>query len=637
MDRNSIIGFVLIAAILAGYTWYSMPNAEEQAAIAAEQRKEDSLAAVEIEHQAQEKEKELKAQQTSATGGSAVATISAALPGDTVVIINGDTLNADSVRQAEQNARYGIFHPSSQGTPEEIVIENKHLQVALSTHGAAPSVIRLKEYQTYHKTPLLLADPDSGNYEFRFFLGNADISTKDLFFTAEKLGNDGVRLTAATTDPDKFLRITYQLDSANYFLDVRAELVGLENEVDVRKTVFNWELTGLSNEKFRDGELQKSGVYYKYFSDDRQYLSESSEDQKELEGRTNWVAFKQDFFTIGLISVEGFAGDGSEIAITPLTDSTHTKRYSAKLFFEKERGAKVDIPMRIFLGPNHFGTLRRTEVADFDHIIDLGWGIFGWMNQWLVIPIFNLFDGWGWSYGIIILVLTLVIKLLLMPLTYKNFISSAKMRVLKPEMDAINEKHKDGDMLKKQQATMDLYRKAGVNPASGCLPMLVQMPVLYAMFRFFPASIELRQQSFLWADDLSTYDSVLALPFSIPAYGSHVSLFTILMAASTMIYTAINSKQMPQQQGMPNMKLMMYLFPVMMLFFMNSLPAGLSYYYLLANVISILQMTAFKSLFVNEDKIRAQLLLNMKTPRKKSKWQQRLEDMQKQQQAARKR
>ena len=637
MDRNSIIGFVLIAAILAGYTWYSMPNAEEQAAIAAEQRKEDSLAAVEIEHQAQEKEKELKAQQTSATGGSAVATISAALPGDTVVIINGDTLNADSVRQAEQNARYGIFHPSSQGTPEEIVIENKHLQVALSTHGAAPSVIRLKEYQTYHKTPLLLSDPDSGNYEFRFFLGNADISTKDLYFTAEKLGNDGVRLTAATTDPAKFLRITYQLDSANYFLDVRAELVGLENEVDVRKTVFNWELTGLSNEKFRDGELQKSGVYYKYFSDDRQYLSESSEDQKELEGRTNWVAFKQDFFTIGLISVEGFAGDGSEIAITPLTDSTHTKRYSAKLFFEKERGAKVDIPMRIFLGPNHFGTLRRTEVADFDHIIDLGWGIFGWMNQWLVIPIFNLFDGWGWSYGIIILVLTLVIKLLLMPLTYKNFISSAKMRVLKPEMDAINEKHKDGDMLKKQQATMDLYRKAGVNPASGCLPMLVQMPVLYAMFRFFPASIELRQQSFLWADDLSTYDSVLALPFSIPAYGSHVSLFTILMAASTMIYTAINSKQMPQQQGMPNMKLMMYLFPVMMLFFMNSLPAGLSYYYLLANVISILQMTAFKSLFVNEDKIRAQLLLNMKTPRKKSKWQQRLEDMQKQQQAARKR
>ncbi|MBX2972063.1 MAG: membrane protein insertase YidC, partial [Flavobacteriales bacterium] len=240
--------------------------------------------------------------------------------------------------------------------------------------------------------------------------------------------------------------------------------------------------------------------------------------------------------------------------------------------------------------------------------------------------------------GVIILVLTIAIKLLLMPLTYKNFVSSARMRLLKPEMDVINEKYKDGDALKKQQATMDLYRKAGVNPASGCLPMLVQMPVLFAMFKFFPSSIELRQKSFLWADDLSTYDSILTWTGDIPlvsfAFGNHISLFTILMAASTMIYTAINSKQMPTQQGMPNMKLMMYLFPVMMLFFMNSLPAGLSYYYLLANVISILQMTVMKSWFVNEDKIRAELVQNMRTPKKKSKWQQRLEDMQKQQQAA---
>lgn len=375
-------------------------------------------------------------------------------------------------------------------------------------------------------------------------------------------------------------------------------------------------------------------MYYKYFNADRDYLSESSAESKKLEGRTNWVAFKQDFFTVGIISNDGFASNGSEIAVLPLEDSVHTKQYAAHLFFEKGRDARVDLPMRFYLGPNHYGTLRRTEVAEFDRIIDLGWGIFGWMNKWLVIPIFNWLDGWGWNYGIIILVLTIVIKLLLMPLTYKNYISSARMRLLKPEMDVINEKHKDGDVMKKQQATMDLYRKAGVNPASGCLPMLVQLPVLYAMFRFFPASIELRQQSFLWAHDLSTYDSIVNLPFTVPlGYGNHVSLFTILMAASTMIYTAINSKQMPQQQGMPSMKLMMYLFPVMMLFFMNSLPAGLSYYYLLANVISILQMTVMKSWFVNEDKIRAELLQNMKTPRKKSKWQQRLEDMQKQQQA----
>lgn len=629
MDRNSIIGFVLIAAILGAYTWYTMPSAEEQARL---QHQQDSLAAVEIEQQARLAEEALKAKGST---GNTAGTATLAPAKDSILVVNGDTLNADSVRLALENQRFGIFQAAASGTAEEVVIENERLQVAINTHGAQPSVIRLKEYQTYHKTPLYLADPDSGNYEFRFFLGKNDISTKDLHFTAEKLGTTGVRLKAATTNPAKFLRITYQLDTTSYFMDVRAELVGLDNEVDASSTVFNWEVIGFSNEKYRDGELQKSGVYYKYFSADRDFLSESGEDSKKLEGKTNWVAFKQDFFTVGLVSSEGFASNGSEIAITPLTDSTHTKKYSAKLFFEKERGAKVDLPIRMYLGPNHYGTLVDTEIPQFDKVIDLGWGIFGWMNKWLVIPIFNWLDGWGWSYGIIILVLTIVIKVLLMPLTYRNFISSAKMRVLKPEMDAINEKHKDGDMLKKQQATMDLYRKAGVNPASGCVPMLVQLPVLYAMFRFFPASIELRQQSFLWADDLSTYDSILSLPFSIPAYGTHVSLFTILMAASTMIYTAINSKQMPQQQGMPSMKLMMYLFPVMMLFFMNSLPAGLSYYYLLANVISILQMTLFKSVFVNEGKIRAQLELNMRTPKKKSKWQQRLEDMQKQQQQAR--
>jgi YidC/Oxa1 family membrane protein insertase len=629
MDRNSIIGFVLIAAILGAYTWYSMPSAEEQERM---RFVEDSVASVQLEEKARLAEAELKAEQQVAKATAAIE------EAPSLIVVNGDTLDPDSVKNAAAAQRFGIFHPASTGANKEVIIENERLWVSLSTHGAKPSIIRLKGYKTYHGTPLLLADPDSGNYEFRFFLGNTDISTKDLHFDVERIGSSGVRFNANSEVPGKSVQLTYILDTASYFMDVRCELVGLEAEVDARNVVFNWELVGLSNEKYRDGELQKSSVYYKYFSDDRNYLSETSEDELELEGRTNWVAFKQGFFTVAMVSEDGFADNGSEVSIQPLSDTAVTKRYEAKLFFEKERGAAVDLPFRMYLGPNHYGTLRRTEIAQFDKIIDLGWGIFGWMNKWLVIPIFNFLDGWGWNYGIIILVLTLVIKLLLMPLTYKNFVSSAKMRVLKPEIDAINEKHKDGDALKKQQATMDMYRKAGVNPASGCLPMVVQMPILYAMFRFFPASIELRQQSFLWADDLSTYDSVLSLPFTVPlGYGSHVSLFTILMAASTMIYTAINSKQMPTQQGMPNMKLMMYLFPVMMLFFMNSLPAGLSYYYLLANVISILQMTLFKRVFVDEDKIRASLLTNMSKPKKKSKWQQRLEDMQKQQQAARKR
>lgn len=634
MDRNSVIGIVLIVAILFGYTWYTMPSEEE---LAAQQRSIDSLATLELEKRAKEESAVLELKERGDSGVVAQGIVDTSSTQEDRLLAAADSALVDSLRSAALAQKFSVFQPASQGTAEEVTIANDHLQVSISTHGARPTMMLLKQYQTYHKTPLLLADPDSGTYEFKFIVGKTDISTQNLFFSVERKDTDAVVLRASTGDPAKFLRITYHLDSSSYFMDARAEFVSMAEEVDARNLVFHWDLVGRNNEKHQPTEQQKCGVYYKYFSADRDYLSETEADEQKLEGRTNWVAFKQDFFTVAMVSKEGFASNGSELAIVPLTDSAHTKRYEATLYFEKERGAAPSVDMRFYLGPNHYGTLKATELPEFEKIIDLGWGIFGWMNQWLVIPIFNWLDGWGWNYGIIILVLTIVIKLLLMPLTYKNLVASTKMRVLKPEMDVINEKHKDGDALKKQQATMELYRKAGVNPASGCLPMLVQMPILYAMFRFFPASIELRQEKFLWADDLSSYDSVLDLPFTIPAYGDHVSLFTLLMAASTIVYSLINQKQMPTQQGMPSMKLLIWLFPIMMLFFLNNFSAGLSYYYLLANVISILQMTLLKSWFVNEEKIRAQLLLNMKTPKKKSRWAQRLEDMQKQQQAARRR
>ena len=629
MDRNSIIGIILIVAILFGYTLWTMPSEEEKAAY---QRQLDSLANVEAEQHARLTEEKLKADSAKAARASATPDTSAS-PTDQALV--------DSLRAASVNRRFGLFAPAAEGKAEEITIANERLQVSFSTKGARPTVMVLKEYRTYKQTPLLLADPDSGRYEFTFRADQGDISTADLYFTAEKLGEDGVRFTAPTTSAGKSLRITCTLDTASYFLNTSMEFVGMKEVVDPSYFQFNWEIAGLSNEKHQPSESQKCGIYFKYFADDRDYIGETEAEEEKLVGRANWVAFKQDFFTVAMVSDEGFSSNGSRIAVRPIETqelqgdqfvATHTKHYSATLLFQKDKTAEPSVSMRYYLGPNHFGTLRRTEIADFQKIMDLGWGIFGWMNQWLVIPIFNWLDGWGWNYGIIILVLTLVIKLLLMPLTYKNLVASARMRVLKPEMDAISEKHKDGDAMKKQQATMDLYRKAGVNPASGCVPMLIQLPVLYAMFRFFPASIELRQEKFLWADDLSSYDSILDLPFTIPAYGDHVSLFTLLMAASTIIYSIINQKQMPSQQNMPGMKMMIYLFPIMMLFFLNNFSAGLSYYYLLANVISILQMTVLKSWFVDEQKIRAKLELNMRTPKKKSKWQQRLEDMQKQQQ-----
>ncbi len=614
MDRNSVIGLILIAAILIGYTWYTKPTAEQ---LAAEQRRVDSLAQVETERRAKNAEQRLQEQDPAPAGVGA----------------EPQEADPDSVREGRLQQRFGVFHTAAEGEVRDVVIENDRLHITLSTKGAQPKVMNLKHYTTYGGRPLLLADPDKNDFEFRFFLGNQDIGTRDLHFVPERLGPNAVRMLAQTNNPGRYLSITYTLDSGSYFMDVRTEIVGLQQEIDPRNLFFRWDLTGFSNEKYRPTELQKSSIYYKYFNDDRDYLSESDADEQRLNGRTNWVAFKQDFFTVAMVSNEGFSGSGSELAITPLEeDSLHTKRYHAQLYFDKERSAHLEIPMRLYLGPNHYNTLRNTDIDQFDRIIDLGWGIFGWMNRFLVIPIFNFLNRFDLSYGIIIFVLTLVIKLLLMPLTYKNFVASARMRALKPEMDAINEKNKDADPLKKQQATMELYRKAGVNPASGCVPMLVQLPILYAMFRFFPASIELRQEKFLWADDLSSYDSILDLPFTIPLYGDHVSLFTLLMAASTIVYSLINQQQMPQQQGMPSMKLLIWMFPIMMLFFLNNFSAGLSYYYLLANIISILQMTLLKKWFVNEDKLRAQLLQNMKTPKKKSRWQQRLEDMQKQQQ-----
>ncbi len=306
---------------------------------------------------------------------------------------------------------------------------------------------------------------------------------------------------------------------------------------------------------------------------------------------------------------------------------------------EVTNAANAHADMSFYFGPNEYKTLKAGDPDNgdnkgYEHIIDLGWGIFGYVNQYVIIPIFNFLEWVGLGYGLIIFLLTIIIKIILLPLMYKNYKSSAKMRVLKPEIDELNKKYPDKkDSVKKQQAQMKLYRETGVSPMAGCIPMIIQMPILYAMFRFFPSSIELRQESFLWADDLSGYDSILDLGFDIPLYGDHISLFTLLMAASTFFYTRMNSSQMsmPQQSGMPNMKIIMNFFPIMMIFFFNNFSAALSYYYFIANATSIGQMLLIKKYFINEDKIRATIEENKKKPKKKSKFASRMEEMQKQQ------
>jgi len=450
---------------------------------------------------------------------------------------------------------------------------------------------------------------------------------------------DELKLRLNTVDPTKYIEYTYTIDGNDYEIDFNITLNNLEDEIDLRRDdlVYKWNLIGLSHEKSASFEDSKSSVFYKYVDEDRSYMSETSDEEMDVEANLEWVAMKQYFFSAVAIPETPFISDRSTMSIKKLEDPILTKEYDVELTMAMSDSRDPSGNIKFFFGPNQYPLLKGYDNG-MDKIIDIGWGIFGWMNKVLVIPVFNFLNKYIGSFGIIILLLTIFIKMILFPLTYKNYLSSAKMKVLKPDIAELTAKFKD-DAMKKQQATMALYRQSGVNPMAGCLPMLVQMPVLYAMFNFFPSSIELRQQPFLWAEDLSTYDSILSIP-EIPLYGAHISLFTLLMAASTILYTRMNSSQMPDSQpGMPNMKVMMYIFPFMMLFFFNSYPSGLSYYYLLANVISMIQMFVIKKYIIDENKIRAQIDLNKKTVKKKSKFQQRLEEASKmqQQRAAQKR
>jgi YidC/Oxa1 family membrane protein insertase len=394
-----------------------------------------------------------------------------------------------------------------------------------------------------------------------------------------------------------------------------------------------WQIKTPHTEKSKKNQDMYTGIHYQYSSDNEvDYLSFSSTDDDEINSRLNWVAFKQQFFSSILIAKDKFQKS------TNLTSTTNDEIENVNSTYIKDLVAKFELPyyhknnerlsFQFLFVPNHYKTLESYN-SGFEELIPLGWGIFGWVNQYIIINIFDLLNNYFTSFGIIILLLTLIIKLGLSPFTYKAFLSQAKMKVLKPEIEIITEKNKGKDQMKVQQETMSLYRKAGVNPMGGCLPMLFQFPILIAMFQFFPASIELRQESFLWADDLSSYDSIYNLGFNIPFYGDHISLFTLLMTISTLLYTRMNSSMATGQ--MAQMKWMMYLMPIMFLGFFNNYAAGLTYYYFLANMFTMTQQY-FMMRFVDEKGILAQIEANKKKPAKpKSKFQKKLEEMQKQQ------
>jgi len=630
MDKNSIIGLFIIGAIIIGFGVYNQPSQEQ---IDAARSYNDSIAAVQKENAAIE----LSNQKNVATE----------IKEEAIEIVDPMAMmSADSMKQVEMTQTYGVFTDAAISEGKDIIVETDLLKLVFSSKGGRIKIAELKGYQTYDSLPLILMD-GSSRFGLNFFTrNNKNIVTEELNFESNSNGftltgdqekSISFRLNAGS---GKYLEYVYTLKGDDYMIDLDLNMVGLNDVMAPRTSelLLDWKVNTPMLEKSRVDQVNKSTLYYKFSDQDVDYISERSDEKENFEADIKWVSLKQQFFNTTLIAKSAFSKYNAygETETRPDT-SKYIKTMSTSLSIPFGGSDIETFGMSLFLGPNKHDLLETYGIA-LEQIIDLGWGILGWINEYAVIPVFNALDSTSLSYGIIILILTILLKLVLFPITYKTYMSGAKMRVLKPEIAEINAKHGD-DAMKKQQATMALYRQTGVNPLAGCIPMLIQMPILIAMFKFFPASIELRQEGFLWATDLSTYDSIFNLGFEIPFYGDHVSLFTILMAISLAFYTKFNS----QMGGMgaasdgpmaAQMKIMMYLMPVMMLFFFNSYPAGLSYYYFLANVISLLQTLIIQKVFINEDAIRAKLEANKKRPKanKKSKFQQKLEDMAKQQQ-----
>jgi YidC/Oxa1 family membrane protein insertase len=636
MDRNTIIGLVLILGILIGYSIWMTPSAEEKEAL---QQRQDSLI------QVQRIQDSLRALQLADRNRAD------SIKKANEVVIRQETKAETGAPVMDVNRdKLGVFANSSVGENTIYWLESDRHKIGISAKGGKIVSVQLKEYQTFDSLPLNLFNPDKTNFGLTFFANNRIINTNELFF--QPGGNEGLniegkgsgsfsmRLYADQSDTsfnkNSYIEYLYTLKGDNYMLDFDINFVGMDPYIDRGTNYLDlaWNTEIQQLEKSRD-RFNGPTIYYKFFEDEVDYLNEQKDDAEELVNKMKWVSFTHRFFSSTLIAKDNFLN--ANIKVYELPEEEQYDHYLRSMETEIGVPFKLSdnetIALAYYFGPNKFKTLRSYKL-DLERQIPMGWSFFlmAWINRYAVIPVFNFLEGFGWNYGIIILVLTVLLKIVLFPIAYKSYVSSAKMRALKPEIEEIGKKFpKKEDAMKKQQATMALYKQAGVNPMAGCIPMLLQFPILIAMFRFFPSAFELRQQSFLWATDLSSYDSILDLGFEIPFYGDHVSLFTLLMTISTLIYTRMNQEMMGSgQQQMPGMKTMMYLMPIMFLGLFNNYAAGLSYYYFLANVFTFSQMFLIRKT-IDEDKIRKQIEINKKKPaKKKSSWQKRLENAAKQ-------
>lgn len=606
MDKNTITGLVLIGILLVGFSYFSRPTQEQ---LEAQQRYYDSIA------QVQQREADLKAKAEAALANERKA-----------------KAEADST---------ALFFNARRGENTQVTIQNNLATFTVDAKGGRISSATLKNYKGQDKeTPVTLFSGDDASMNFLFYNNQEIIQTEDHYFTAMNRTDSTVTMRLSA-DSDSYIDFTYQLHNDSYLMDFTIRAVNMSGKLATTNdhVDIEWSQRARQIEKGYTYENRLSELTYKIAGDDTDYLSAAKNDEKELKEPLEWIAFKNQFFSSVFLADANFEKT-KLVSKMEAQGSGYIKDYSAEMSTKFDPMGKEPTKFYFYFGPNHYKTLSAVgndldKDWELNRLVYLGWPIIRWVNKWFTINLFDWLSSWGLSMGIVLLLMTLIVKIVIFPTTWKTYMSSAKMRVLKPKVDEINRKYpKQEDAMKKQQEMMGLYSQYGVSPMGGCLPMLLQFPIIMALFMFVPSAIELRQQSFLWADDLSTYDAFVTFPFHIPFLGNHLSLFCLLMTATNIL----NTKYMMQQQDtganpqMAAMKWMSYLMPVMFLFILNEYPAGLNYYYFISTLVSVVTMIIMRKT-TNEAALLAQLEANKKDPKKMktSGFAARLEAMQKQQ------
>ena len=610
LDVNSLIGFGLIFVILIYMFYINQPTPEE---LAAKQQAEREAAAIQ---------------------GNSASTEAVDYNQSAQAI--QDINPTDSSAVAAYKSSMGAFSFTSI-VPGNTLLENDVLRVEVSHKGGQLVLAQNKKYNTYDSVPVYLIKDGNATFNISFTTqDNRIIQTKDLYFEPLTATNDQVEVLSmkAKISDSEYLLFEYSLPEDSYMLDFKIKSVGLSGFFNpTQDPQLQWDLKTIRHSKSVQYENRYTRLNYKFEEDKLDKLSDSSDDDA-TEQAVEWVSYRQHFFSTIIAfspALETASFNSTNLIKEESKTIGYTKIYETKAPLQLVGGV-LDYDMNVYLGPTDVKELAKFPTLGLEDSIPFGWGIFGWINRYVFTPTYTFLIGYL-PYGIAIIVMTILVRLLMSPVTYKSYLSQAKMKVLKPEITEINDKFKDNAM-KKQQETMKIYNKAGVNPMSGCVPALVQMPIFYALFMFFPTSFALRQKSFLWADDLSSYDTILELPFYIPFYGDHVSLFPILASVAIFFYMMMTTGQnMPTQPGMPNMKFIIYLSPVMMLIFFNSYASGLSLYYFVSNLITIFIMLAIKNFILDDDKIYARIQANKEKPKKEGKFQAKMREIMEQAEA----